>query len=209
MPKKQGYIMLVIGTVLLIIGILLAVYPWITNIIYEVQKEEVVTEIVISQEETEAVTAYMDTPYRIEQPNIILEFKEDSTGVLTIPALDLMFYVGYGIETKDINKGPSFYPQSQHPEIGNTSIAGHRTTYGAPFRRIDELSTDNMIMLLYEDIIYIYQVSEVRAITKTDWSVIDNTEEPSLTLTTCHPPGWATERLMVRGILVEINSQER
>lgn len=147
-------------------------------------------------DETETEQGVLDTP-PYEYPDALLP----GVGVLKIPALDLMINVGYGVELADLRRGPGFYPESGYPDTGNVSIAGHRTTYGAPFRNVDRLKEGDEIHLFYNSKVYAYRVARVFETHTRDWSVIDPTAEPALTLTTCHPPGWATQRLIVRAYL--------
>ena len=99
------------------------------------------------------------------------------------------------MELPDLEGGPVFYPESKYPNAGNVAIAGHRLTYGAPFRYLNDLQEDDEIHLYYNEKRFIYHVDEVSVTHSRNWSVIDPTEEPALTLTTCHPPKWDTERL--------------
>lgn len=91
------------------------------------------------------------------------------------------------------------YPEGSFPgEEGNTAIAGHRTTYGAWFRRLDLLQEGDEIIVTFGDEEYIYHVEDVFVVAKNDWSVIGATPYRALTLTTCHPPGSSLQRLVVR-----------
>jgi len=199
----------VIGTVLLVAGVTLALSPIFTNVYARLFLTDPVDEEIaeLLENGNEAEIPYMIEPEEPEEaepeePDHPEALPEES-GVLKIPALDLMVEVGYGVELPDLRSGPGFYPESGYPDTGNVSIAGHRTTYGAPFRYVDELIEGDEIRLFYNDKVYIYRVEEVFATHTKDWSVIDPTEKPALTLTTCHPPGWATERLIVRAYLEE------
>lgn len=127
-------------------------------------------------------------------------------GVLTIPALNIEVGVGYGVEPEDLNRQPGFYPQSQPPDQGNVCIAGHRLTCGDWFLHLDQLSPGDDILLLYQDRLYSYRVERVFVIANDDWEVIAPTSFPVITLTTCHPPGRHTERLVVRGSLIDIEN---
>jgi sortase A len=101
--------------------------------------------------------------------------------------------------------GAGHYPNTPLPgQDGNVAIAGHRTTYGKPFNRVDELNVGDRIWLITPVGEYEYEVSKDPWVTgPRDWSVIEPTSAPSLTLTTCHPKGSAAERLIVRAELVD------
>lgn len=140
-----------------------------------------------------------------EEPDLQVDYPDalpPEEGVLKIPVLGLHVNVGYGVELSDLRKSPGFYPQSGYPDTGNVAIAGHRATYGAPFRFLDRLETGDEIILYYGEKVYVYSVESTFVTHARDWSVIDPTPEPALTLTTCHPlVGRATQRLVVRAYL--------
>ena len=130
----------------------------------------------------------------------VLELSPSGEGLLVIPALKIRVRVGCGVSRADLRAGPGFYPQSQHPELGNVCIAGHRLTCGDWFRDLDKLQPGDELILCYEGKLYTYQVQDVFITANNDWSVIEPTPQPAITLTTCHPPGLHSERLIVRGL---------
>ena len=192
-----------LGAGLMAAGLLVALYPTFQNVYYryvQAEKlEEAMEEIENSEEEVEETLEENPSLLPEDNPSEYPdELPSDQEGLLEIPALDIKLMIGYGVETEDLKTGPGFYPESEHPETGNVSIAGHRTTYGAPFRHLDQLEEADEILLHYQDQTYVYQVDRVFDISDTDWSVIDPTPTPAVTLTTCHPPGSAARRLVVR-----------
>lgn len=123
--------------------------------------------------------------------------------VITIPQIDVEAVVVEDVTLEDLRRGPGHYPQTAWPgEPGNVGIAGHRTTYGAWFRHLDELEPGDAIYLQGEGRTYHYRVEKVWATDPHDWSVVEPTPYPALTLTTCHPPYDDTQRLVVRAALV-------
>lgn len=135
---------------------------------------------------------------------------------IIIPALDVDAVVVEGTSAAALRAGAGHYPNTPLPgEQGNVAIAGHRTTYGKPFNRLDELPVGEKIRLETPLATYTYQVvaapSDVSdpcsngacwITTPTDWGVVLPTKQPSLTLTTCHPKGSAAQRLILRAQLV-------
>ncbi|NLC12144.1 MAG: class E sortase [Firmicutes bacterium] len=207
-----------IGTLLILAGVSLALFPLLTNVYSSYFLAEAVEEEVKEQltAEAESLSPAVTYPEEIEeevfedtQPEEYPKKLVEGKATLHIAALELMVDVGYGVEPADLRKGPGFYPQSGYPDTGNVAIAGHRTTYGAPFRHVDKLKQGDKLLLYYNETIYTYQVDDVFEIDDRDWSVIDPTEKPALTLTTCHPPGWATQRLVVRAYLVDRQTVEK
>lgn len=120
---------------------------------------------------------------------------------IEIPAIKVSAAVVRGTALAALAKGPGWYEESALPGEGNTAIAGHRTMYGAWFRNTDKLKAGDVINIIYDGQVYEYRVEKVFPISSTDWSVIEPCGYPALTLTTCHPPGSAVQRLVVRAKL--------
>ena len=82
-----------------------------------------------------------------------------------------------GVALSDLRKGPGLYPFSALPgQIGNAAIAGHRTTYGAPFFHVDGLTGDEIIVTTVQGK-YRYLVTEIKIVKPTDFSVLDQTPD--------------------------------
>ncbi len=119
---------------------------------------------------------------------------------LVIPKIGLNVIVVEGVAEADLRQGPGHYPQTPLPgQDGNSAIAGHRTTYGAPFYSINELKVGDPISLTdTAGRTFVYHVSEPpRVVSPSDVSVLDATPFAQLTLTTCNPRFSATSRLVV------------
>ena len=119
---------------------------------------------------------------------------------LVIPAIGVNKYVVEGTNEDDLRQGPGHYTGTAYPgQSGNVGIAGHRTTYGAPFFELNELKTGDVISLTdLNDRTWDYVVSQPPAVVApTDVAVLDPTSFPQLTLTTCNPRFSATSRLVV------------
>lgn len=112
-------------------------------------------------------------------------------------------FVVEGISLDLLRRGPGHYPESAAPgEAGNFAVAGHRTTYGAPFYHLDELEPGDHVYALGRDgRQWRYVVRETMIVAPQDvWVVADDPLEdghPVLTLTTCHPRFSAAQRLVV------------
>jgi sortase A len=119
---------------------------------------------------------------------------------LVIPRIGLDVFVVQGVGENDLRRGPGHYPQTVLPgQNGNAAIAGHRTTYGAPFYSLNELKTGDPISLTdTAGRTFVYRVSgPPRVVGPSDVSVLDPTAYAQLTLTTCNPRFSATSRLVV------------
>ncbi|MDQ3980230.1 MAG: class E sortase [Actinomycetota bacterium] len=122
-----------------------------------------------------------------------------SLGLLEIPKIDVKKFLVEGVGVEDLKKGPGHYPETPMPgEKGNSAIAGHRTTYGAPFDNLDELAPGDEIFVTTAAGRFRYAVSESLIVDPIDGAyVLEPTEDDRLTLTTCNPRFSAAERLIV------------
>jgi sortase A len=112
-------------------------------------------------------------------------------------------YVISGVSLSDLQAGPGHYPGTALPgEDGNFAVAGHRTTYGAPFFNLDQLRRDDEIVVTApdgEEYTYIVRRQQIVAPAET-WVIAPDPLErgrPVLTLTTCHPRFSNAQRLIV------------
>lgn len=122
----------------------------------------------------------------------------ESVATLRIPKIGLDQTVVQGVGLGDLRKAPGHYPQTPLPgEVGNAAIAGHRTTYGGPFNRLDELVDGDEILVATLKGSFRYTVARVHVVKPSQVEVLDPTPTPTLTLTTCHPKYSAKERLIV------------
>ena len=131
-----------------------------------------------------------------------------------------------GTDTADLQKGPGHYPETALPgQVGNFSVAGHRTTYLAPFNRIDTLRRGDAIVLETKTMWFTYRIQDMppakgyphvpyqEIVAPTDVAVAypvpdqpDRARTPSLkmlTFTSCNPKYSAAQRIVVHALLVE------
>ena len=124
---------------------------------------------------------------------------------IRIPAIDVKKYVVAGVSVKDLRKGVGHFPNTPFPgQLGNASIAGHRTTYGQPFYRLDKLRKgDDIQVSTILGGTYVYVVTGSEEVGKNDYRVISDSDPnvPTLTLVTCTPIGTASRRLIVHATL--------
>ena len=116
-----------------------------------------------------------------------------------------------GVGKADLKRGPGHYPGTAAPgAIGNVVISGHRTTYGAPFNRLDELHVGDPIVVETRDFFYTYLVTGTTIVSPSALGETDpvpnrpgvKATQRILTLTTCNPKYSAKTRLVVRGLLM-------
>jgi sortase A len=157
--------------------------------------QEPVSAYVGSQKQQELKKAFLDPPQRVirRQP-----LKGDSIARIEIPAIGLSEYVVEGTDVESLRKGPGHYPETPLPgDSGTAAIAGHRTTYGAPFRHIDELKRGNPILIDMPDGRFVYRVERTKIVDDQDLSVLDEVGYQRLVLSACHPLYSAAERIIV------------
>jgi sortase A len=132
--------------------------------------------------------------------------------VIRMPTLGRNYHkvVVEGVGKEDLKKGPGHYPGTAMPgAVGNMVISGHRTTYGAPFNRIDELHRGDAIVLETRDTWFTYRVTSQQIVAPTAVEVTYAVPgQPNavptkrlLTLTTCNPKYSARQRLIVHALL--------
>jgi sortase A len=119
--------------------------------------------------------------------------------ILRIPEIDLNEVVIQGTGVTELKRGPGHYPGTADPwdESGRVGIAGHRTTYGAPFWDVNLLDEGDDIRLVTERGTFDYVVTDTRIVLPTASEVLDGTRKPTLVLTTCNPRFSAAQRLIV------------
>jgi sortase A len=123
---------------------------------------------------------------------------------LVIPAIGVNKYVVQGTGASQLSEGPGHYVNTPFPgQRGNAAIAGHRTTYGAPFFRLNNLKTGERIYVTNTlNQVFVFKVAKVLVVAPNDVKVLDTATHAELTLTTCNPPFSATSRLVVVSDLV-------
>ena len=122
-------------------------------------------------------------------------------GRITIPSIGVSKYVVAGVRLKDLERGPGLFPGSPLPgQKGNVAIAGHRTTFGAPFSRINEIQDSDKIILESKDGTFTYIVNgEPKIVLATDTAVAKTTNPDiaTITLVSCYPKWTSTKRIVV------------
>lgn len=134
----------------------------------------------------------------------------DTIGVIEIPKLAVKKVFVEGTDTEDLRKGPGHYSDTPFPGTkGNAGIAGHRTTYGAPFSRLDELQPNDIIKIYTRQGRFDFSVLPTPAdapgekgaawwvVTPEDVHVLADKGDTRITLTACHPKLSDKRRIIV------------
>jgi len=139
-------------------------------------------------------------------PATLPEFRPgDPIALMKIPRLGVTQTIVSGVGRVELQSGPGHFRTTPLPGgLGNAAIAGHRTTFGEPFRHLDDLEPGDRIEVT--DVLgrrFLYLVQWSRVVAPTDLGVIESSGQPELTLITCDPPFTAAKRLIVRARLVD------
>lgn len=128
-----------------------------------------------------------------------------AVGRLRMPSLGVGYVLVDGTDTATLRKGPGIYPQTPFPGgPGTVAIAGHRTTYLAPFRHIDKLRRGQTVQIQMPYALLTYTVQGHKIVLPTDFSVIRSVGYERLVLTACDPPFSAARRIVVFARLTRI-----
>jgi sortase A len=162
--------------------------------------QEPVSALVAERQQSKLAEALADPPPRVLEKKPL---PGDAIGRLEIPAIGVREYVVEGTDTTNLRKGPGHYPDTPLPgERGTSAIAGHRTTYGAPFRDINRLKRRNVITIDLPYGRYVYRVERTKIVDDSDFSVLRKVRHDRLVLTACHPLYSAAQRVVVFARLV-------
>jgi sortase A len=127
-------------------------------------------------------------------------------GRIEIPAIDADYVVIQGTEEADLKRGPGHYPDTALPGQGGTvAIAGHRTTYGAPFNQIDKIDVGDPIVLAMPYGRFTYEVAATRIVEPTETGIVRDVGRDRLVLTSCHPLYSAAQRYAIVAELERID----
>ena len=122
----------------------------------------------------------------------------DAIGQIDIPRIGHTYNVIQGTATSDLEAGPGHYPGTALPGMGQTvGVAGHRTTYLAPFRFINQIAKGDRIIVTMPYGTFTYVVQYHRIVLPTDVNVVDDVGYERLVLSACDPIYSATHRWIV------------
>jgi sortase A len=122
----------------------------------------------------------------------------DPIGRIRIPEIGVNKVVVEGTDGGSLRKGPGHYPETPFPGIhGTVAIAGHRTTYGAPFNELDKLEQGDEILVEMPYGRFVYEVERQQIVEPTATWVTRRVNHDRLVLTACHPKYSAAERIVI------------
>jgi sortase A len=142
----------------------------------------------------------LETELRHPPPRVLRRqpLKGDAIGKIELPAIHKTAFLVEGTDLTTLRKGPGHYPHTPLPgRRGTVAIAGHRTTYGAPFRHIDSLHRGDQIQLDLPDGTFHYRVQKTQVVSKDATWIVRRVGYDRLVLSACHPLHSAAQRIVV------------
>lgn len=122
----------------------------------------------------------------------------DAIGRITIGRIGLKIVLVQGTDHDSLTKGPGLYDESALPGQGQlVYIAGHRTTYLAPFSHIDALRPGDVVTIELPYATFKYVVTKHRIVAGDDLAVLQSHGREVLILQACHPRFFASDRYLV------------
>ena len=230
--SKKLRIIKIISFIFIGVGLLFLLYPSFTNIIAEIKKVNVLSEWE-AQKETfleEEITSKDILEEDNKKGNEIIE-ESDGSSIGTdnnideeivdykdltaedffplkirIPKIDLEWIVNEGTDRQTLKEGPGHIIETPLPgDLGRCTFSGHRTTYGAPFNKIDELVKGDLIYLeTIKGEVLTYAVTGLEIIDPRDVYILEGSDKKELVLTSCYPEYSAAERIILIAELVNI-----
>ena len=126
-----------------------------------------------------------------------------AVAIIEIPSIGVNKAVVEGVELTDLKLGPGHYPGTPLPgQPGNAAIAGHRTTYGAPFFNIDQVKPGDEVFVTTKQGRFEYKAVETRIVKPSEVTVVAPTKDNRLTLTSCNPRFSAAQRIVLVSQLI-------
>mgnify|MGYP001161192712 FL=1 len=210
-----------LGRSLIILGgltlLFVAYQLWGTSVLtdrYQSDLEEDFTELI---EVVEKSTSTTDTPKTSDTdiPNyaeLLWRPEGQAMAQIVIPKMGLTATVVSGVSSESLRRGPGHFPDTPMPGMpGNSAIAGHRTTWGAPFGNIEKLEPGDEIKIQTIQGSFTYVVLEQNAgrgnfiVSPNEFDVLNqnfNSSPNRLTLVSCHPKLTARNRIIVVAELI-------
>jgi sortase A len=185
-----------VASVMMVSGILLISDAGITLL-----WQEPVSAYFSQRQQVKLEKALVDPPARVVHKEPL---RGDALGKVLMPSIGVSEYVVEGTDADNLRKGPGHYPDTPLPgERGTSAIAGHRTTYGAPFRNLDKLKHNDRIVLELPYGTFVYRVDKTQVVDDSALWVTRPVGHPQLVLTACHPLYSAAQRIVAFARLTE------
>jgi len=209
-----------LGTVLVVLGVLTLVWAAVVwqwqdpfTALYTTWRQHQLTSQYDKRVEAFTATPVPGTSVAAEQRSIAQDarrYRLESTrgqaiGRIRVPRMGVNMILVNGTDHDTLTKGPGRDLQTFMPgENRLVYIAGHRTTYLAPFSHIDRLQPGDRITIEVPYATFVYSVTHHRIVNATDLSVLRSPRHELLALQACHPRFFASHRYIAYGRLVRV-----
>jgi sortase A len=185
-----------VASVMMVSGVLL-----ISDAAATLLWQEPVSAYFSQRQQVKLEKALVDPPARVVRKEPL---RGDALGKLLIPSIGVSEYVVEGTDADNLRKGPGHYPDTPLPgQRGTVAVAGHRTTYGAPFRKLNDLKRGDRIVFELPYGTFVYRVDKTQIVDDSALWVTRSVGHPQLVLTACHPLYSAAQRIVAFARLVD------
>jgi len=131
-------------------------------------------------------------------------------GRLVIPSIDLDVVLIEGVGMRQLREGPGHWPETPFPgQVGNFVVSGHRTTWGAPFFKLNEVEVGDEIFVVLPYVIARYTVTRVIIVYPDEVEEVAQRGREQISLAACHPIYSARQRIVVQGDMTSFALVER
>ena len=215
MPEREGkranrtkriaaVAMITAGLVVLAdVGVTLAWKEPVSSLYASVRQSDAGDDVAALKSEFPQAAARNQAQLRREVHRLANRFEGEVTqgqgiGYIRIPAIDADYALVEGIDLSELESGPGRYSSAALPGQGETvAVAGHRTTFLAPFRHIDELEVGDDVEIEMPYATFHYSVEHARVVEPDQLEVVRPVGRERLVLTACHPLHSAAQRYVV------------
>src|SRR5215218_1241052 len=174
-----------VASVMMVSGVLL-----ISDAVVTLAWQEPVSAYFSERQQVKLEKALVDPPDRVVRKDPL---RGDALGKIMMPTIGVSEYVVEGTDPDTLLPG-------QH---GTSAIAGHRTTYGAPFRNLNELKKNDRIVVEVPYGTFVYRVERTQIVDDSALWVTKKVGHDRLVLTACHPLYSAAQRIVAFARLTE------
>lgn len=218
--RKIAKIVIVIFTVA---GVLFLLYLTAVNIISEAKEADILSEWEEQKEKSSEEVMVKDSDVISDEPESLSDDTEKEIAgyaeltaedffplKIIIPKINLERISYEGADNKTLEQGPGHIEETPLPgDIGRCTISGHRTTYGSPFLRVDELEDGDLIYLeTINGELFTYVVTGRDMVNPKDVYILEGSYRKELLLTTCHPKYSSAKRLIIIAELLNLHPLE-
>ena len=208
-----GGLLLVVGIVLVALALMTILWQDPVTAVFAQHDQKVLSQKLAATEKAPVAKSTLTLVQRAESDpeRIALLARDlahrsaagDPLGRIDVSRMGVSFVFVSGTGVGSLKKGPGHYDHSVLPGLpGTVAIAGHRTTYSAPFRKMNRLRRGDKISLTMPYGRFVYRVEGLRVVLPTNTGVLKHVRHNRLVLTTCTPVDSAAKRLVTTARLV-------